>query len=197
MASNEDTSSRILDGALRALARHGRHKFSMSDICREAHVSRATLYHYFKTKDEVLDAIGKHVERSFKRALDAAVDANPAVEDRLRVVLEVIADYAQAHEAAARVMDAEPEFALAFLRREFGNFVTILRAALEPVLDDVEIGVLTKNQLVELLLRIVMSTYFVPSSGSDQIAKRVTDLWAALARKPKPAVRPRAARVAR
>jgi AcrR family transcriptional regulator len=186
---------------LRLLARHGRHKFSMTDVCREAHVSRATLYHYFKTKDDVLDAIGNHVERSFKQALDAAVDANPAVEDRLRVVLEVIADYAQAHEAAARVMEAEPRFALAFLRREFGNFVTVMRTALEPVLGDAEIvrdGILTRNQLVELLLRIVMSTYFVRSPGSNEIARRVTDLWAALAKNPKPAVRPRpAARAAR
>ncbi|MGH7820364.1 MAG: TetR/AcrR family transcriptional regulator [Candidatus Binatia bacterium] len=196
MPSNQDTAARILDGALRGLARHGRHKLSMSDICREAHVSRGTLYRYFKTKDDVLDAIGKHVETSFRRAVDAAVAANPAVEDRLRVVLEVMVDYGQTHEAAARVVESEPQFTLAFLRREFPNFITIMRKALEPVLDEAAVvrdGVLTKNQLVELFLRIALSTHLVPSPGSSQIAKRVADLWGALTRSARPEVRPRSA----
>jgi len=201
MASNQDTSSRILDGALRAIARHGRHKLSMSGICHEAHVSRGTLYRYFKSKEEVLDAIGKHVQTSFARALKETIDANPAVEDRLRVVLQVLVAYAEAHEEAARVFQAEPEFALGFLRREFATYVAMTREALEPVLDEAEVvrdGTLTRNQLVEIFLRIALSTHFVPSPGSSHIPKRVADLWAALTRSGKPAARPQqAARAAR
>jgi AcrR family transcriptional regulator len=196
MASNQDTSSRILDGALRALARHGRHKLSMSNICREAHVSRGTLYRYFKSKEEVLDAIGKHVQTSFARALKETIAANPAAQDRLRLVLQVLVDYAEAHEEATLVFQAEPAFALGFLGREFATYVAMMREALEPVLDEAEVvrdGTLTKNQLVEIFLRIALSTHFVPSPGSGQMPKRVADLWAAMTRGAKPAVRARPA----
>ena len=49
--ANNETVNRILDGALRALARRGLRKLSMSDICEEAGISRGTLYRYFKSKD--------------------------------------------------------------------------------------------------------------------------------------------------
>lgn len=50
MAASSDTHTRILDGALSALARRGVRKLSMSDVGAEAGISRGTLYRYFRDK---------------------------------------------------------------------------------------------------------------------------------------------------
>jgi AcrR family transcriptional regulator len=196
MPANQDTPAKILDGALRALARHGRRKLSMSDVCHEAGVSRGTLYRYFKSKEEVLEAIGQHVENGFRRAIQEAIAEEPNVEDRLRVVLDVIVHYNDRHPEAAAAIAAEPEFALAFFRREFPNHLAITREGLGPVLDQATVvreGVITKNQLAEIFLRIAMSTTLVPSPQSGKTPERIAALWAALTRPAKAILRKRSA----
>jgi len=180
------TSERILDGALRALARRGVQKLSMSDICDEAGVSRGTLYRYFKNKRDVLEAIGQHVENGYKEAMQQAIKARPDPEDRLRVVMDVIVHYSDSHPEAALVIDEEPEFALGFLRREFSNYLNTVRDALEPVLDAapmVQNGALTRNQLAEIFLRIGMSAALLPSPQARKLPQRVAAMWDALNRK--------------
>ena len=47
----------ILDAAIRVFARQGFHSARVSDISDEAGVAYGLVYHYFRTKDEVLDTI--------------------------------------------------------------------------------------------------------------------------------------------
>ena len=47
----------ILDSAIRVFARQGFHSARVSDISEEAGVAYGLVYHYFHTKDEVLDTI--------------------------------------------------------------------------------------------------------------------------------------------
>lgn len=164
----------------------------MSDVCHEAGVSRGTLYRYFKSKEDVLEAIGKHVENGFRRALQEAIAESPDVDDRLRVVLDVIVHYNDRHPEAAEAIAAEPEFALSFFRREFPKHLAITREALAPMLDEsavVRDGIVSKNQLAEIFLRIAQSTALVPSPQSGKLPERVAALWGALTRTPKSARR--------
>jgi AcrR family transcriptional regulator len=52
----------IIDAAAACMARNGIHGTSLNDIRAEAEVSSGALYHYFKTKDEIVAAIR---ERSY------------------------------------------------------------------------------------------------------------------------------------
>src|ERR671936_487627 len=55
----EDKRRLILDAAVRVFARKGFHTCRVGDIAEEAGVAHGLLYHYFRSKDEVLECIFK------------------------------------------------------------------------------------------------------------------------------------------
>ena len=59
MASKQAVDKRrvILDAAVRVFAREGFHACRVSDIANEAGVAYGLVYHYFKSKDQVLDTL--------------------------------------------------------------------------------------------------------------------------------------------
>ena len=59
MASRQAVDKRrvILDAAVRVFARRGFHTCRVSDIADEAGVAYGLVYHYFQSKDEVLDTL--------------------------------------------------------------------------------------------------------------------------------------------
>ncbi len=52
-----DKRRMILDAAVRVFARQGFHTCRVSDIADEAGVAYGLVYHYFGSKDEVLDTL--------------------------------------------------------------------------------------------------------------------------------------------
>jgi AcrR family transcriptional regulator len=55
--AQEEKRRQLLDAAVRVFARSGYHACRVGDITEEAGVAHGLLYHYFKSKDEVLDAV--------------------------------------------------------------------------------------------------------------------------------------------
>ena len=53
----EEKRRRILDAAVRVFARRGFHASRVGDIAEEAGVAHGLLYHYFSSKDEVLQTV--------------------------------------------------------------------------------------------------------------------------------------------
>jgi TetR/AcrR family transcriptional regulator, fatty acid metabolism regulator protein len=79
----------ILDAAVRVFARQGFHTCRVSDIADEAGVAYGLVYHYFQSKDEVLDTL--FLERW--EAMLAAIDAIDALDISAREKLEGIASF--------------------------------------------------------------------------------------------------------
>lgn len=180
MAATPETLERILDGALRALARRGIRKLSMSDIGAEAGVSRGTLYRYFRSKDQVLEAIGTHVKTGFVNALTEAVDGVANPRERLRRALDVVVHYPDAHPESILALEVEPAFAIAFLRREFPEYVKALRKALKPVFaatPAIQDGSISETDMTDLLQRLAMSAFLLPSEVSPRVPELVAQLW--------------------
>jgi TetR/AcrR family fatty acid metabolism transcriptional regulator len=78
----------ILDAAVRVFARQGFHTCRVSDIADEAGVAYGLVYHYFQSKDEVLDTL-------FLERWDVMLDAIREVDasgDPARAKLRAIAD---------------------------------------------------------------------------------------------------------
>jgi TetR/AcrR family transcriptional regulator, fatty acid metabolism regulator protein len=76
----EDRRRRILDAAVRVFARRGYHGARVGDIATEAGVAHGLLYHYFSSKDEVLETVfrdnfGELVERF--RAVESSDEPAP------------------------------------------------------------------------------------------------------------------------
>lgn len=78
---------KILEGALRLLGNRGVHRLTMRDICDAAHVSRATLYRQFSTKDEVLDAVTEYICVNFEKGVLAAAEGHTDPTERFRAVM--------------------------------------------------------------------------------------------------------------
>ena len=64
------TRERILEATLDVLARSGPRKLSLSDVAEAAGVSRPTLYRWFPSKEELLDAFGRYEQRKYDEAKD-------------------------------------------------------------------------------------------------------------------------------
>ncbi len=82
----------ILDAAVRVFARRGFHACRVSDIADEAGVAYGLVYHYFASKDEVLDTL--FLERwEVMLALIRQVDGEqPAVREKLQAIASFIVD---------------------------------------------------------------------------------------------------------
>ena len=82
----------ILDAAVRVFARQGFHACRVSDIADEAGVAYGLVYHYFASKDEVLDTL--FLERwNVMLELIREVDAQPLpVREKLGAIASFIVD---------------------------------------------------------------------------------------------------------
>ncbi|WP_410211433.1 TetR/AcrR family transcriptional regulator [Aquirhabdus sp.] len=52
------TRQSLVDAALRIYARKGSGELALNELADEAHVSQGTIYNYFRTREEVLEAVG-------------------------------------------------------------------------------------------------------------------------------------------
>jgi TetR/AcrR family fatty acid metabolism transcriptional regulator len=87
-----DKRRMILDAAVRVFARQGFHTCRVSDIADEAGVAYGLVYHYFQSKDEVLDTL--FLERwDIMLAAIREIDANPIpAREKLRAIASFIVD---------------------------------------------------------------------------------------------------------
>jgi TetR/AcrR family transcriptional regulator, fatty acid metabolism regulator protein len=91
-ATAPDKRRLILDAAVRVFARQGFHACRVSDIADEAGVAYGLVYHYFSSKDEVLDTL--FLERwNVMLELIREVDSQPLpVREKLGAIASFIVD---------------------------------------------------------------------------------------------------------
>jgi AcrR family transcriptional regulator len=87
-----DRRRQILDAAVRVFARQGFHACRVSDIADEAGVAYGLVYHYFRSKDEVLDTLfTERWDLLLQVIRDTDADDLPA-RDKLRAIASFILD---------------------------------------------------------------------------------------------------------
>ncbi|WP_197382588.1 TetR/AcrR family transcriptional regulator [Mycolicibacterium mengxianglii] len=156
----EDESSsrqRILRATAEVLARSGRSKLSLSEVAAQAGVSRPTLYRWFASKGELLDAFGTFERDMFEEGVSRAT-AGLRGNDRLDAALRFIVAYQQSY-SGVRVVDIEPEVAIAQLSR----VMPLMRARLERLLPRANGGVKAATAI-----RVAVAHYIVRSDDTDQ-----------------------------
>ena len=104
-----DLADRILDAAQRLLFRIGARKLSLSDVATMAGVSRPTIYRYFVSKEDLVDALGKRERRRFTTAMDQAI-SGVVGGARLEAAIDVVAGFVEA-QPPGRLLDLDPSFA--------------------------------------------------------------------------------------
>ena len=86
---SQDSRDEILKAAMRLFASRGFHETSMSEVAREAHVSKALIFWHFKTKEELFVAVlNRLLEPYF---IDFAEEA--AAMDERQQILKLVEAY--------------------------------------------------------------------------------------------------------
>jgi AcrR family transcriptional regulator len=70
----------ILDAALVCFSRDGFHRTTMQDIVQQSGLSPGAIYNYFKSKEEIIEAIANQRQEKEKRLVMDAIDTGPPGE---------------------------------------------------------------------------------------------------------------------
>lgn len=85
----------ILDAAVICFARSGFHKTSTAEICAQAGMSPGNLFHYFKNKNAIIEAIVDEDRRKTSEWYEKALQADDLFEELFKLMqqnLELIAE---------------------------------------------------------------------------------------------------------
>jgi TetR/AcrR family fatty acid metabolism transcriptional regulator len=87
-----DKRRQILDAAIRVFARQGFHSTRVSDIADEAGVAYGLVYHYFRSKDEVLNELFSERWSLLLAAIEETDGSEAAPRDKLGAVAAFIVE---------------------------------------------------------------------------------------------------------
>ncbi len=124
----EDKRRLLLDAAVRVFARKGFHASRVGDIAEEAGVAHGLLYHYFDSKDQVLEAVFHENWSVLLARIEGVEQTDEPAADQLRhitaivlrtwlhlpdVVRVVVREFGRSPEVAERIgVLAQPIFAI-------------------------------------------------------------------------------------
>jgi AcrR family transcriptional regulator len=89
-AAGEEKRRQILDAAVRVFARKGFHGSRVGDIAEEAGVAHGLLYHYFKSKDQVLEAVFSENWSLLIARIESVEETDEPAADQLRHVAAIV-----------------------------------------------------------------------------------------------------------
>ena len=164
----DETSERILAGALAQFEDFGVRRTTMEDVARRVGMSRVTIYRRFSTKDALVEAVLLHECAGFFVALDAAVAGLPTTDERLVEGFAFTLEFLRSNVLLGRLLTTEPESLLPHLTLEAGP---ILGAAREFLADRLgqeisegRLAPLDVEVAGEMLVRLVLSFLLTPES---------------------------------
>lgn len=89
-AGAEEKRRRILDAAVRVFARRGFHTSRVGDIAEEAGVAHGLLYHYFSSKDEVLETVFRENWRELLERFEQVEASDEPADEKLRGLVKIL-----------------------------------------------------------------------------------------------------------
>lgn len=109
------TRDAILDATIEAVTLYGLAKLSMSDVATRAGISRPTLYKYFGSKDELIEAVVQREALALVSAVMAAADEHRETRDALDAAFVTALRLTREHPLLDRIIGTEPEALLPYL----------------------------------------------------------------------------------
>ncbi len=126
--ADSTTRERILAATAEVLGRKGMTKLSLTEVALQASVSRPTLYRWFGSKQDLLDAFSVWERQTFEWGV---VEASAGLSGKARVdaALKFIVQYQQSY-PGLRMVDVEPAHAI----RRLARVIPLMRERLERLL---------------------------------------------------------------
>lgn len=162
LADTDTTRERILAATAAVLGRQGMTKLSLSEVATQAGVSRPTLYRWFASKQELLDAFVVWERGFYERGVAKAISGLPAAQ-RLDAALRVIVDYQQSY-PGFRMVDIEPEQVIA----RMSQALPAMRQGLERLILAPDAA-----DIAATIVRVAVSHYLVRSDDEDAFLEQL------------------------
>ena len=89
----EDKRTAILNATLRLISQNGFHGTAMSKVAQEAGVSAGIIYHYFDSKDDLMDELYKDIKRRFGQMINESFDQTQPLKIQIRQILGLMIRY--------------------------------------------------------------------------------------------------------
>jgi len=149
---------RILDAARRLVTQSGTRRLSLTEVATLAGVSRPTLYRYFVSKEELVEALGKREYRRFNATMSAAI-AGATGAERLEAAIDVAASFLR-DQPPRHLIDLDP----GFVNDEVARVLPMLTAALADVF---------AADLAAAIARTAMSHYVFPDPDTTAARRQM------------------------
>ena len=142
---------------------------SLSDVATLAGVSRPTIYRYFVSKEELIDALGKRERLRFNAAMDNAM-AGVVGFARLEAAVDVVATFVE-EQPPGRLLDLEPGFA----HEQMAQALPMLTEGLMLVLqrcarEEAFATAVDPRDVAGAIARTALSHYIFPDSDRSRTA---------------------------
>jgi len=160
-------AGRVLDAALKCIARVGLAKTTLDDVAREAGCARATVYRCFANKQLLLTALVSREAFALRDAIAEAAAPHESFDDAVTAAVVTAARFLTGHEALAFVCAHEPEVLLPFLAFEREDAVLRDAAVLVAPAFARFCDATTAERLGEWLARTALSYLCNPSANFD------------------------------
>jgi AcrR family transcriptional regulator len=169
-SERRDLTERILDAARQLVVQQGARRLSLTEVATLAGVSRPTVYRYFVSKEELLDALGKLEYRRFNAAMEQAV-SRVSGRERIEAAIDVVAAFLQ-DQPSRSLIDLEP----GFVNDQMAHVLPMVTDALVAVLtqsadEDGAIHSASARDLAGAIARTALSHYIFPDVDAN-VARR-------------------------
>ena len=169
-SERRDLTERILDAARQLVVQQGARRLSLTEVATLAGVSRPTVYRYFVSKEELLDALGKLEYRRFNAAMEQAV-SRVSGRERIEAAIDVVAAFLQ-DQPSRSLIDLEP----GFVNDQMAHVLPMVTDALVAVLtqsadEDGAIHPASARDLAAAIARTALSHYIFPDVDAN-VARR-------------------------
>ena len=186
---SEDKRIAILDAATRLFAEGGLTAAPTSEISKQAGVAEGTLFTYFKTKDDLINALYREIKLELADAMMSDFPRKKNVRTRLRHVWDRYVNWGIANPKQRKVLaQLTVSEVLTKESRDAGSvpfveFQTMIRDAIEQRVfrNDVPVELISKSLtvLVEATIDLTVSK---PSKAQDYRESGFQMFWAGITR---------------
>ena len=160
--------TRVVDAAVRCIARWGLSKTTLDDVAREAGCSRATVYRAFPGgKDGLIEAVTRTELSRFFVRLAQVIEGTDDLEDLLVAAITEANRALTSHEALQFLLRHEPEVVLPNLTFHRAELVLGAVAAFGTPYLTPHVGEEEAAPLAEWVARLVLSYTLCPSETHD------------------------------
>lgn len=167
-----DLADRILDATRRLLVTAGARKLSLSDVATLAGVSRPTIYRYFASKEDLIDALGAQERRRFDAAMERAMTGVTGVA-RLEAAVDVVVSFV-ADQPPGRQLDLDPGFALEQMAQALPMITKGLTAVVQQCARENGIdAAVSARGLAGAIARVALSHYLFPDTDPTAMRRQI------------------------